>query len=82
MDSVKERAAQAIHLRDYEPFKAICEEIKADAVALFLNPASDIDAIARAHQSVRAIETFMAAINDRIDAARIAEKRAQDRNGD
>lgn len=82
MDSVKERAAQAIYLRDYEPFRAICAEIKADAVALFLNPASDTVTLSHAHERVRAVEVFMAAIGDRIDAAKIAEKRAQDRNGD
>jgi hypothetical protein len=50
-------------------------------VQLFLNPASDITAIARAHEAVRAVETFIAAIQTRIDAEKVADKKAQDRNG-
>ncbi len=49
---------------------------------LFLNPASDITAIARAHEVIRAIETFMAAIQTRIDAEKVADKKAQDRGSD
>jgi hypothetical protein len=82
MLDVHQRAIQARQLEAYEPFKEICEEIRADAVRLFLNPASDINALARAHEAVRAVETFIAAIQTRIDAEKVAEKKAQDRGSD
>jgi hypothetical protein len=81
MLDIRQRATQARHLEGYEPFTAICDEIRNDAVQLFLNPASDITAIARAHEAVRAVETFIAAIQTRIDAEKVADKKAQDRNG-
>jgi len=82
MLDVYQRAIQARQLEGYEPFKAICDEIRDDAVQLFLNPASDINAIARAHEAIRALETFMAAIQARIDAEKVADKKAQDRGSD
>ncbi len=81
MLDVHQRAIQARQLAEYEPFRAIADEIREDAVQLFLNPASDITAIARAHEAVRAVETFIAAIQTRIDAEKVADKKAQDRNG-
>jgi len=81
MLDIRQRATQARQLEGYEPFTSICDEIRNDAVQLFLNPASDITAIARAHEAVRAVETFIAAIQTRIDAEKVADKKAQDRNG-
>lgn len=82
MLDVHQRAIQARQLEGYEPFKEICAEIREDAVRLFLNPASDINAIARAHEAVRAVETFIAVIQERIDAEKMADKKAQDRGSD
>lgn len=82
MLDVRQRAAQARQLEGYEPFKEICSEIRNEAVQLFLNPASDITSIARAHEAVRAVETFMAAIQTRIDAEKVADKKAQHRGSD
>jgi len=82
MLDVYQRAIQGRPLEGFEPFKAICDEIRDDAVQLFLNPASDINAIARAHEAIRALETFMAAIQARIDAEKVADKKAQDRGSD
>jgi hypothetical protein len=82
MLDIRQRATQARQLADYEPFKAIADEIRDDAVQLFLNPASDINAIARAHEAIRAVETFIAAIQTRIDAEKVADKKAQDRGSD
>jgi hypothetical protein len=81
MLDVYQRATQARQLEGYEPFQAIAEEIRNSAVELFLNPASGIEAIAGAHEAIRAVETFMAAIQLRIDAEKVADKKAQDRNG-
>jgi hypothetical protein len=82
MLDIRQRAIQARQLAGYEPFKAIADEIRDDAVQLFLNPASDISAIARAHEAIRAVETFIAAIQTRIDAEKVADKKAQDRGSD
>ena len=82
MLDVYQRAIQARQLEGYEPFREICAEIREEAVQLFLNPASDINAIARAHEAVRAVETFIAAIQTRIDAEKMADKKAQDRGSD
>lgn len=82
MLDVYQRAIQARQLEGYEPFREICAEIREEAVQLFLNPASDINAIARAHEAVRAVETFIAAIQTRIDAEKVADKKAQDRGSD
>jgi hypothetical protein len=82
MLDVRQRSTQARQLEGYEPFKEICAEIREEAVQLFLNPASDITSIARAHEAVRAVETFMAAIQTRIDAEKVADKKAQHRGSD
>ena len=82
MLDVRQRATQARQLESYEPFKEICAEIREEAVQLFLNPASDITSIARAHEAIRAVETFMAAIQTRIDAEKVADKKAQHRGSD
>jgi len=82
MLDVYQRAIQARQLEGYEPFKEICNEIRNEAVQLFLNPASDITSIARAHEAIRAVETFIAAIQTRIDAEKVADKKAQDRGSD
>jgi hypothetical protein len=81
MLDVKQRAIEARQLAEYEPFKAIATEIRNDAVSLFLNPASDINAIARAHEAVRAVETFIAVIQVRLDAEKVAIKKDQHRDG-
>lgn len=80
MSDVHQRATQARQLAGYEPFTSIADEIRNSAVELFLNPASDIQAIAQAHEHVRAVETFMATIQRRIDDEMIADKKDQDRN--
>jgi hypothetical protein len=82
MLDVRQRATQARQLEGYEPFKEICAEIREEAVQLFLNPASDITSIARAHEAIRAVETFMATIQTRIDAEKVADKKAQHRGSD
>ena len=82
MLDVRQRATQARQLEGYEPFKEICAEIRDEAVQLFLNPSSDITSIARAHEAVRAVETFIATIQTRIDAEKVADKKAQHRGSD
>ncbi len=82
MSDVNQRAIQARQLADYEPFQAIVGDIRQGALDLFLNGTSDITEIARAHEAIRAIELFMAAIQSRLDAEKVAKKKGQDRGSD
>jgi hypothetical protein len=82
MSDVQQKAIQARQLLEYEPFTAIVDEIRQDAVSLFLNGTSDITEIARAHEAIRAIDKFMAAIQSRLDAEKVAQKKGQDRGSD
>ena len=82
MGNARQLALEAQSLMEFAPFCDIAEEIRKDAVGLFLNPASDIDAIAGAHERIRAVETFMAAIQCRITAGSLAEKKDQHRGND
>ena len=83
MSEIKRRAQEARELLATEAFRAICDEIKAEAVDLFLASGSDINAIERAQSRVRAIDVFMSAIQARLNADMVAEKKkAQDRGSD
>ena len=66
MSNVYQRARDARELLENPTFKSIMDEIRQDAVALFVNASSCIDDIAKAHENVRAIETVLQAIQARI----------------
>ena len=82
MSDIKQRAFEARQLADYGPFLSIVDEILEDATSLFLNGSSAITEIARAHEAVRAVETFKAAIKSRLDAETVSDRKAQDRGSD
>ena len=83
MSEIKRKAQESRDLAAYGPFIAIVDEIKAEAVQLFLNAGSDINAIERAHSRIRAVDVIMSAIQLRINADMVAEKKkAQDRGSD
>lgn len=82
MSDVQQKATQARQLAEYEPFQAIVEDIRQGALDLFLNGNSAITEIARAHEAIRAIDMFMAAIQSRLDAEKVAQKKGQDRGSD
>lgn len=82
MSKIVERAAQARSLRVDEAFKAICDEIRADAASVFLEAHSSPEAIAAAHDRVRAVQVFLDAIQARLDAEAIDQKRNQHRVND
>jgi hypothetical protein len=83
MSEIKRRAQEARDLAAFEPFRAIADEIKSEAVAVFCNAASDAATIERAHSRIRAVETFLSAIQIRLNADMVAEKKkAQDRGSD
>ena len=82
MSDVRQKAIQARQLAEYEPFQAIVEDIRQGALGLFLNGTSAITEIARAHEAIRAIDLFTAAIQSRLDAEKVAQKKGQDRGSD
>ena len=82
MSDVQQKAIQARQLAEYEPFQAIVEDIRQNALDLFLNGTSAITEIARAHEAIRAIDMFMAAIQSRLDAEKVAQRKGQDRGSD
>lgn len=83
MSDAKQKAAQARALQSNPDFLAIVEDIRANAVALFLDPNSDTIALTDAHSRIRAIEAFQNAIKARIDAEMYEDKKGnRDRAND
>ncbi len=83
MSDVKRKAAEARALLNDPAFKDIVAEIKQDAVALFLRPICSIEDMQAAHARVQATETFLDALQARINAEAIEDKKkGQDRRGD
>lgn len=82
MADVNQRAIEARQLQEFGPFKAIVDEIRRGALDLFLNGSSAITEVTRAHEAIRAIDMFMAAIQSRLDAEKVAQKKGQDRGSD
>jgi hypothetical protein len=74
MSEIKRRANEARELKEHHIFRAICAEIQEAAVDLFMNVNSDINTITQAHEKVRAISTFLDAIQARIDAETFEDK--------
>lgn len=85
MSDVMHNAEAAKRLVENADFTGICEEIRAEAAALFLNASSDMVAITKAHERVKAVQLFLDAMTARIDAAKIEERKkekAQHRGND
>ena len=81
MSKAKQRAVEAKQLSDEKTFLAFSDEILSGAKKVFLNASSTIEAIAQAHERVRAIQTFNDAIQARLDDALIEEKREGQHRG-
>ena len=65
---------EAKALQSDPAFIDIVAEIQSGAMAFFLDPNSDITALAKAHEAIRAVETFRAALQARIDAESVEDK--------
>lgn len=81
MSEIKAKAQSAERLLRNEDFQAIVAEIQSDAVALFKNAACDNITLERAHFSIRATQHIIDALQSRIAAAKM-EQRKQDRASD
>jgi hypothetical protein len=71
----KHRANQARELLANDAFEQVMAEIRDDAVRLFLDAKSGIEALQEAHARVRAVETVHAALQSRLDEEAVEEKR-------
>lgn len=75
MSIITQRAAEARTLLANESLLAVLSEIRDEATQTFLNPFAGIEEIARAHEGVRAVATVFAALQSRIDAQAVEDKR-------
>lgn len=82
MSIATQRAAEARTLLGNHVFQAVLGEIRADASAIFLNAASSPEAVAAAHDRVRAAQTILDAIQTRLDAETIEQKKGRHRAND
>ena len=82
MSLIKQRASEARSLLADHIFQAVIGEIRDDAVGVFLNAACDINRVAAAHESVRAVQLILDALQARLDAEAVEIKQDRDRAND
>jgi outer membrane protein TolC len=82
MSKAEQRAAEARTLQGNSTFNAILDEIREEAKQVFLNPHSTIETIGAAHDRVRAVQIILDAIQARLDAEAIEQKKGQHRGSD
>jgi hypothetical protein len=82
MSSVADRAAQAQRLLQDEAFLSLIEEIRTSATEVFLDANCDIDRISKAHEQVRATQTILDALQERINAKLVKDKKDRHRGND
>ncbi len=82
MSLIKQRASEARSLLADHIFQAVIGEIRDDAVGVFLNAACDINRVAAAHESVRAVQLILDALQARLDAEIVEAKQDRDRAND
>ena len=79
--TVKQKAFEARALLADTAFQNVMEEIRSDAVGVFLDATCDIDRIARAHERVRSVQIILDALQARIDAEAIKDKQEGQHRG-
>lgn len=82
MSLVKQRAGEARRLLADEVFQSVIREIRDDATTFFLNANCDMDEIADAHMRVRATQIILDALQARLDAEAVQNKKDQHRASD
>jgi hypothetical protein len=82
MAVIKQKALEARELLNNLAFQGLMEEIRSDAVGVFLDASCDITRIASAHDRVRAVQTILDALQARLDAEVIEDKKDRDRASD
>lgn len=82
MTTVRQRAVEARELLNNLAFQSLMDEIRSDAVGVFLDASCDITRITSAHDNVRAVQTIFDALQARLDAEAIEDKKDRDRASD
>jgi hypothetical protein len=82
MAVTKQKALEARELLNSSAFQGLMEDIRSDAVGVFLDASCDIDRITSAHDHVRAVQTIFDALQSRLDAEAIEDKKDRDRVND
>lgn len=82
MSKITERAAEARALSANAALQNVIADIREDAVQVFLNTSSTVEQREAAHDRVRAVQTILDAIQARVDAEKIEQKRDQHRGND
>lgn len=85
MSEASQKADAAKRLAENDDFKGVCDEIRSEAATLFLNANSDIVAITKAHDRVKAVQLFLDVLATRITDAKLEERKkekAQHRGND
>lgn len=82
MSEIKRRASEARVLLADHVFQSVIGEIRDEAVGLFLDASCDINRLAAAHESVRAVQIILDALQSRIDAEAVQLKQDRDRAND
>lgn len=75
MSTVKQKALEARVLLNDPAFQNVMEEIRSEAVGVFLDASCDISRITSAHERVRSVQIVLDALQARIDAESIADKK-------
>lgn len=82
MTKSTERAAEARSLLGSQSFASITEEIRQEATQVFLSPHSTVEQRESAHDRVRAVQIILDAIQSRLDAETIEQKKERHRGND
>lgn len=82
MSNIKQKALEARELLGSSAFQSLMEEIRSDAVGVFLDASCDTTRITDAHNRVRAVQTIFDALQARLDAEAIRDKKDRDRASD
>lgn len=85
MSEASQKADAAKRLSENDDFKGVCDEIRSESATLFLNANSDIVAITKAHDRVKAVQLFLDVLATRITDAKLEERKrekAQHRGND
>lgn len=82
MSDIADKAQQARRLLSDETFLSVIDEIRSDAIGVFSDANCDIDRIAKAHEKMRATQTFLDVLQSRIDAQAVKEKKDRHRAND
>jgi hypothetical protein len=73
----QQRALEAKELLDNEPLQRLFAEIREDAQTAFLKSGGNPDQMTAAFQKVRAVETILAELNNRVNGFAYEEKRKE-----